>query len=281
MRDRFWKFILISNLGLALAVQFWLDKQVRFEKAEDDPLYFTSGKVIKRASLGFDGLVSDIYWMRTILYFGEQIENQARQKNKTVDLKQMRRLEPLLEIITDLDPYNIQAYRFGAFFLPEIDLEKAVHLAEKGVQNNPDQWKLLQDLGFVYWRQGRYREAEDAYLRGSKIKGAPQWMLLMAMDMMAKGGDEKTSRDMFRRLCEATEDQFIRLICTENQTLYAEKEKPVKAPVLPKQVGMEIRLKSEVGNLETDNRNQKQEDRSQREIGLRQKEVGKGQKASR
>ncbi|MCI0661963.1 MAG: tetratricopeptide repeat protein [Acidobacteria bacterium] len=270
---------MISNLGLALAVQFWLDNQVRSERAGDDPLYFTSGKVVKRASLGFDGLVSDIYWMRTILYFGEQIENQARQKNKTVDLRQMRQLEPLLEITTDLDPYNIKAYRFGAFFLPEIDLEKAAQLAEKAVQNNPGQWQLLQDLGFVYWRQGRFQEAEEAYLKGSKIKGAPQWMLIMAMTMMAKGGDDKTSRDIFRRLCEATEDKFIMLICAENQTLYAEKESPVKEPVLPKQVGMGIRQKQEVGSLETEERSQKQEDSSQREIGLRQKEVGIRQKA--
>ena len=273
MRERFWKFVLISNLGLSLAVQFWLDYQVRPETVRDESLYFTSGKVLKRASLGFDGLVSDIYWMRTILYFGEHIEEQARQKNKVVDLRQMRRLEPLLEITTELDPKNIDAYRFGAFFLPEIDPEKAVLLAEKGVQNNPGNWRLLQDLGYVYWRQGRFAEASDTYLKGSKIGGAPQWMLAMAVTMLAKGGDDKTSRDMFRRLCEANDDKFIRLICEENQSLYVETRSAKKERILPNQTGM--REKREVGSQETADvgiKDTGQKDASQKVVG--QKEVG-------
>jgi|SRR5262245_22189874 len=279
MRERFWKFLLISNLGLSLAVQFWLDYQVRPETIRDESLYFTSGKVLKRASLGFDGLVSDIYWMRTILYFGENIDEQARQKNKVVDLRQMPRLVPLLEITTELDPKNIDAYRFGAFFLPEIDPEKAVLLAEKGVQNNPDNWRLLQNLGYVYWRQGKFFEARESYLKGSKIEGAPQWMLAMAVTMMAKEGDEKTSRDIFRRLCEANEDKFIRLICEENQSLYLETRSAKKERILPNKIG--TIEKREVGSQETADVGTKdpgQKDASQKEVGMRPREAGIRQK---
>jgi tetratricopeptide (TPR) repeat protein len=265
MRERFWKFVLISNLGLSMAVLFWLDNQVRPETTREEPLYITSGNAIKFASLGFDGLVSDIYWMRTILYFGKKLEEQSRYKNRAIDLTQMRGLEHLLEITTDLDPHNLAAYRFGAFFLPDINPEKAIRLVEKGVENNPDQWRLLQDLGFVYWRQGRFHEARETYLKGSKIEGAPRWMLAMAMTMLAKEGDDISSRDMFRRLCEGNDDKFIKLICTENENLYVDTKIPIKKQNLPDQIGRNP--KPVVGN-------QKKNDDSQKKAAIKPRDSG-------
>jgi tetratricopeptide (TPR) repeat protein len=279
MRERFWKFVLISNLGLSMAVLFWLDNQVRPETTREEPLYITSGKAIKFASLGFDGLVSDIYWMRTILYFGKKLEEQSRYKNRAIDLTQMRGLEPLLEITTDLDPHNLAAYRFGAFFLPDINPEKAIQLVEKGIENNPDQWQLLQDLGFVYWRQGRFREASEIYLKGSKIEGAPQWMLAMAVTMLAKEGDDNTLRDMFRRLCEGNEDKFIKLICTENENLYVKTKIPIKEQKLPNQVGRNPKPVDQVGrNPKPVLGSQETDDGSQKEAAIKPKDSGSKQR---
>jgi tetratricopeptide (TPR) repeat protein len=276
MRERFWKFILISNLGLGIAVQYWLDNQVRHETPRDEPLYLVSGKALKSASLGFDGLLSDIYWMRTILYFGEQLEEQSRQNKKEIDLRQMPRLVPLLAITTELDPHNLAAYRFGAFFLPEIDPEKAIQFAEQGVNNNPNEWRLLQDLGFIYWRQGRFREAGETYLKGSKIEGAPQWMLLMAVAMLEKGGDDQTSRDMFRRICEVNEDKFIKIICEENRSLFQDRQNARNKRTLPNEVGRST--KQGVGGQEPDEGNQKELGMRPKEVGLRPKDLGNKQK---
>jgi len=49
------------------------------------------------------------------------------------------------------------AYRFGEVFLPYIDADAAIRFVERGIRNNPDEWRLYQDLEFVQWRRRRFR----------------------------------------------------------------------------------------------------------------------------
>jgi tetratricopeptide (TPR) repeat protein len=205
---------LVVSFGLSAMAQNWIDGQQKAPPVLEQALYFRSGDMLKKASIGFDGLLADLYWIRTIQYFGEKLEDQRRTK-ETLDINEMPLLEPLLKITTELDPHHVAAYRFGIFFLQYLDPEKAIRFAETGIRNNLDEWRLYQDLGFVYWQEGRYREAADAYSRGSRISGAPAWMQLMAASMLSQGGDRETAREMFRRLCEGNEDQFIKGICEE------------------------------------------------------------------
>ena len=74
----------------------------------EDVLYISSPKMVKRASLGFEGLMACIYWTRTVQYFGHRHFLRSRSYNE---------LAPLLEITTALDPRMIPAYQFGASFL--------------------------------------------------------------------------------------------------------------------------------------------------------------------
>ena len=214
MKSRIWSLILIVGLVLGAMAQNWLDAQGRSSAGIDETLYFTSGETLKHADLGFNGLLADLYWIRTIQYFGGKLEQQ-RATREQIDLREMRLLEPLLEITTDLDPHLMAAYRFGAFFLPDIDPERAINFTKRGILNNPNDWRLYQDLGFTYWRLGRYREASEAYLSGSRLTGSPNWMQAMAATMLIKGGDRATAREMSQRLCEGTDDQFIKRLCDE------------------------------------------------------------------
>src|SRR5512146_3256870 len=63
-------------------------------------LYISSPRALKRLSLGYDGLLADIYWTRAVQYFG----GHHRQENARYEL-----LEPLLDITTTLDPHLIVA----------------------------------------------------------------------------------------------------------------------------------------------------------------------------
>lgn len=207
--------LLIIGLVASAAAQSWLEaERVEAPGSIDEPLFLTSGEVLKRASIGFDGLLADIYWIRTVTYFGGSLERQQAAQG-FVDLREMRQLEPLLEITTELDPHHVAAYRFGAFFLQYLDPEKAVSFAQAGIRNNPNEWSLYQDLGFIYWRLGRYREASEAYQAGSRIAGAPPWMEAMAATMLARGGEKETARAILERLCEGSDDRFIRQLCED------------------------------------------------------------------
>ena len=75
-----------------------------------DTLYISSPSALKRMSLGYTGLLADIYWTRAVQYFGSHHARSAEEYNL---------LYPLLDITTTLDPKLIIAYRFGAIFLEE------------------------------------------------------------------------------------------------------------------------------------------------------------------
>jgi len=213
-----WPILPFVFLALGAVAQNWIDSQRRAPLAVEETLYVSSGEALKRASLGFDGLMADVYWIRTLLYFGEEFERQ-RGSNQYFDVSNLKLLRPLLDITVDLDPKHIAAYRFGAAFLPDIDADAAIRFVERGIRNNPDEWRLYQDLGFVQWRRGRFREAAEAYARGSVLPSAPAWMRTMPALMMTKGGERETARAMFLRLYEESDDPFVKQVCEEQLNL--------------------------------------------------------------
>ena len=62
-----------------------------------------------------------------------------------------------METTTTLDPKLLPAYQFGSVFLAQKPPEgagnpqAAARLVEKGIQENPQAWRLYYDLGYIYW----------------------------------------------------------------------------------------------------------------------------------
>ena len=75
-----------------------------------EALYIPSAKVLKAMSLGYTGLMADLYWTRVVQYFGGKHHQQAEE---------YKLLAPLLEITTTLDPHLLVAYEYGAIFLAQ------------------------------------------------------------------------------------------------------------------------------------------------------------------
>ncbi len=213
MKTWLWSSLLIVSLGASLPLQRWLEARRGSAAALEESLYLSSGKMLKRVSLGFDGLLADLYWLRTIQYFGGKLQ-QMRGSINVNDVSSWRLdlLEPLLEITTELDPHYIAAYRFGALFLPDLNPENAIRFLQRGIRHNPDDWRLYQDLGYIYWKQGRFREASETYEQGSRLPGAPRWMRTMSALMLLKGGERETAREVFQRIYEHSEDAYTRQI---------------------------------------------------------------------
>jgi tetratricopeptide (TPR) repeat protein len=182
--------------------------QARPHATLDDVLYISSPKVLKRASLGYDGLLADIYWTRAVQYFGSRHHDGAISYNL---------LAPLLEITTSLDPHLLPAYQFGASFLAPAppdgagQPDRAIQLMEYGIQNNPKEWHLYYDLGFVYYMDLRdYAKAADAFERGSKVPGAHPWLKVLAAQMAQHAGEFETARMLWSATHESSQDPLIR-----------------------------------------------------------------------
>ena len=170
-------------------------------------LYIPSPTVLKRLSLGYEGLLADIYWTRAVQYFG--IRHYAAAQH--YDL-----LAPLLEITTQLDPHLLPAYEFGSTFLAPKPPngagvpQRAVALAEFGIRNNPNEWKLYYDLAFIYYTELKdYGKAADALARGSQTPNAHPFMKLLAAQMAEHAGELETARMLWEPYLDS-KDKDIR-----------------------------------------------------------------------
>ncbi len=192
--------------GASLTVRR-LDR-LRAGATAEEALYVPSPKFLQRMSLGYTGLVADIYWTRAVQYFGSR--HHARSG-------EYKLLEPLLDIATTLDPHLTVAYEFGATFLAQKppegagDPDAAVRLVERGVRENPSAWRLYYNLGFIHYFERRdYAAAAAAFERGSRVPGALPWMKVMAAHMSQHAGALETARFLWSSLYETTENDDIR-----------------------------------------------------------------------
>lgn len=182
--------------------------QLRPQAAVEDALYISSPTFVKRASLGFNGLMACIYWTRTVQYFGHRHHDREQSYHE---------LAPLLEITTALDPLLYPAYQFGASFLaPQPpngagEPERAIQLMQYGIAHNPDNWMLYNNLGFVYYTElNDYKKAAETFKRGSEIPGAHPFMKIMAARMAEHAGDLATARMLWTATYETARERNVR-----------------------------------------------------------------------
>jgi tetratricopeptide (TPR) repeat protein len=174
----------------------------------DEGLY-VNDKTARRMSLGFNGLAADWYWMRSLQYVGKKIfyfEGDIRLDDMSA--LNLKTLAPLLETATTLDPEFIEPYEYAAAVLPAIDVQQAIRLTQKGIDANPNEWRLYHHLGYIYWRRNEFQKASEIYDRGAQVPGAPTWMQAMKARLISDGGSRSTAREIYTRMYEqSNEDQ--------------------------------------------------------------------------
>lgn len=199
--------MLVASLAGAVLLVRHLDR-LRAGETLREVLYIPSPKVLKRLSLGYNGLLADIYWTRVVQYFG----GKHHEKSMEYQL-----LAPLLDITTTLDPQLLAAYEFGAIFLSQQppqgagDPEAAVALVKRGIHENPRAWRLYYNLGYIHYIERKdYKAAALAFEEGSKVPGAHPWMRIMAAIMAQHGGEIQTARFLWEHIYESTTDRMIK-----------------------------------------------------------------------
>jgi len=214
---------LIKDLALPLAIiivgfavlsplsDLVASRKPQLPESYNDADLFVKGRELKGFVLGTDSLVADWYWMRALQYIGDKVVN-SKEDLRLDDLRSLnpRLLYPMLDSATDLDPHFIAPYAYGAMVLPAIDGEQAIAIAKKGIANNPNEWRLYQHLGYIYWRAKQYENAAAAYDQGSKVEGAAPFMRLMAASMKSEGGSRTTARAIYQEMYNGADDDSVR-----------------------------------------------------------------------
>jgi hypothetical protein len=191
--------IFLLCAALIKPAQDRLESRLGGPAQEPDLLYFNSPAMVKRMALGYDLFLADFYWMRTIQYYGRRDEADKRAVR-------YKNLSTLLNITTTLNPDLVDAYRAGSLFLAEADPigagqpQEALKLLDKGIRARPNDWRLYQDKGFIYyWFLGDYKASGETWHIGSRIADAPHWLEPLAAMSLSKGGSFEMAVALWQR----------------------------------------------------------------------------------
>jgi tetratricopeptide (TPR) repeat protein len=162
---------------------------------ERTPLYLPSAEYIKFVTLGFDNFFSDVLWFNTINYFGKQLKGS----------RDYRWLNQMCDLVTELDPKKKYAFEFCSTMLSweTKDFEASNKILDRGIENNPDYWRLWYLRGFNYWYffDDRQKAIRDM-TRASKCPESPPFVATLAASLIADSEDIKNSirflEDMIR-----------------------------------------------------------------------------------
>lgn len=197
-------------LAVAVALQVWRDRGWAPYQPATPLLWLQQPATVRRLALGFDALVADMYWIRTVVYFGQQ--RLAASGDSTYEA-----LYPMLNLVTALDPRFKTAYRFGAVFLSERPPggpdrpDLALRLLQHGAERTPERWEYLHDMAFVhYWSHRDYQEAAKWLDRASEVPGAPFWLRSAAASMLVRGGDRESARAIWRQMRDNTDLDWLK-----------------------------------------------------------------------
>lgn len=239
--------LLISMAGGILTLRA-ID-QFRRTAPPQQELYVRSARVLTRLSLGYTGLLADIYWTRAVQYFGDQHHSGSGD---------FRLLAPLLEVTTELDPKLLPAYQFGANFLAPKPPNgagmpgPALELMKYGIEHNPDQWRLYYNLGFIYYTELKdYPKAAEAFAEGAKLPQSNQFMSILAARMAQHAGEFDTARMLWFTTYQSTTEGQIRQNAVEHlRALQVDEDVTRLEQLVEKYRQQTRRLPGSMGDLE-------------------------------
>ncbi len=170
--------------------------------AEAEPPWLPPAAVIRPFFLGYHALAADLFWIRTVQYFGAHIQTDRRYPH----------LYRLVDLTTSLDPHFVDAYQLGGLFLslgrayPE-----AIAIYRKGIEHNPDRWELPYDLGRMYVLDlGEIPAALEWFERANTLPGRAHYVPRLVARLRARVGLIEAALEMWERMLETTDIDWVR-----------------------------------------------------------------------
>ena len=201
--------ILILLIGISVPFQNNIDT-ARAKFKSNNPAIYLNSSILSKVSLGYRELLADIYWLRALQYFGSE-EINIKEDDSTV-------LYNYFDILTDLDPKFVNAYRYGGTFLAEPypfgfgDFESGTKLLDKGRENNPDNFRIPFEEAFLYYiYEKNYQKAAELFNEASEKPGLSDFRRAsikgMAGSSLKKGGDRELSKQIWQEIYDTTQNE--------------------------------------------------------------------------
>jgi len=159
------------------------------------------GEAREFASLGHRTMVSDLYWLSTVQYIGD---NRSRQLG-------LPQVFPLVDLITELDPGHCYAYQAAGLVLSSLRLQESDAILKKGMEGCPDWWSYPFYLAFNdYYYRGDYPSAARWAERAARTPGARPSISRLALALKVKSGAPDEAVRFIEEMRATVDDERLR-----------------------------------------------------------------------
>ncbi|MDY6843273.1 MAG: hypothetical protein SVW57_04185 [Thermodesulfobacteriota bacterium] len=167
------------------------------------PVYLPYGKYLRFITMGYDQIIADVLWLRSIQYIGDKSEEKRGYPH----------LYSLLDLVTDIDPKFVLAYRVGGVILSVWagKVEESNRLLKKGFKHNPDDWRLPFFIGFNnFFYLRNFHDAAYYIGKASIMQGSPPYLTMLASRLYAEAEVPEFGIEFLWRVYENTVDKRVR-----------------------------------------------------------------------
>lgn len=205
---------LLTLIPLLAVVELALERHPRETRAVAGEAYLLPpAPVLRGLALGYNELVADLLWVRTIAYFADHAFTD----------RQLDHLARYLDGILALDPHFKAIYRFGAAMLmsrgerqTNEDVFRAIHLLERAHRLYPDDYRFPFHLGAYYIselrpatpaQRARWRRIGADWVRRAAFVGSElSWLPNLAAKVYSEQGERELAIHHLRELYVVTQD---------------------------------------------------------------------------
>jgi len=192
--------LLAVSLGaLQIPLTHWNNSKPKSQRV----MYLPNGEYLRMASLGYRELAADLLWLQAIQVMGERkLSEEAGHW-----------LYDALDRITTLDPKFVRAYEAGSHALCTLVVlpEQSIRLLEKGMQHNPQEWKLpfLSGINY-YFELADDEKAAEAMAKAASLPGAPESLARLAAKLFVSAKSPQQAVELLAKVYEETSDENVR-----------------------------------------------------------------------
>jgi hypothetical protein len=193
--------LLVALGGAVHASNRAVARTIAVEQPDGDVGPLPDGRALRVASLGFERLLADLFWLRTVYYVGDERSARAGYPAAV----------RLAELVTDIDPWfeTVYVVMSGAIGGLAGDPDGAIALLEKGIRH-VDYWKLHFLLGFQFFMEKLDYGRAAEQMRLAAEKGGPPYLPLLSARLYASAGDPETAIAFIQARLRETEHEETR-----------------------------------------------------------------------
>ncbi|HSD11339.1 MAG TPA: hypothetical protein VLF14_10155 [Candidatus Binatia bacterium] len=187
----------------------WLQRRPLTLGVDGEPVYLPKAEYLRLMSLGYDNVLADVLWFRTINYFGKHYRS-----DRTYPW-----LAHMCDLVTDLDPRAEHVYRFAGMILPwEVgQADAGIRILQKGLRTFPDSWLLHYWIGFNYYFFEDDLENAARYLRrAAQLPGAHPNAARLAALLASEHYGPETTLHFLAELKDEVDSKEMREVVEEN-----------------------------------------------------------------